>query len=129
MRKILFRGKRADNNEWSIGHNILLATTYKGMKRTFICPKGEYMEDAQTKENRLILVLPQVEVIPKSEVDWNSIPVDVGEALKQRAVEKAKAEVAGEIFEEIEKLFFKNGVFIHIHSYNELKKKYTEEKV
>lgn len=39
---------------------------------------------------------------------------------------KASA-VAREIFEEIEKLFFKNGVFIHIQNYNELKKKYTEE--
>ena len=66
MREILFRGKRADNNEWSIGKNIILATTYKGMKRTFICPKGEYMEDAQTKANRLILVLPQVEVDPET---------------------------------------------------------------
>ena len=43
------------------------------------------------------------DVAPKSEVDWNSIPVDVSEALKQRAVEKAKAEAAREIFEEIEK--------------------------
>lgn len=70
----------------------------------------------------------KADFVPKSEVDWNSIPVDVSEALKQRAVEKAKAEVAREIFEEIEKLFFRNGVFIHIHSYNELKKKYTEDK-
>ena len=37
------------------------------------------------------------------------------------------SEVAEEIFAEIEKLFFANGVFIHIHSYNELKKKYTKQ--
>jgi hypothetical protein len=47
--------------------------------------------------------LPPADVVPKSEVDWSSIPVDVSEALKQRAVEKAKTEVASEIFEEIEK--------------------------
>lgn len=37
------------------------------------------------------------------------------------------SEVAAEIFAEIEKLFFKNGVFIHIQSYNELKNKYPED--
>lgn len=36
-----------------------------------------------------------------------------------------RAEVV-KVFEEIERLFFKNGVFIHIRSYNKLKKKYTE---
>jgi hypothetical protein len=41
---------------------------------------------------------PIADVVPKSEVDWNSIPVDVSEALKQRAVEKAKSDVAREIF-------------------------------
>ena len=37
------------------------------------------------------------------------------------------SDLAAEIFAEIEKLFFANGVFIHIQSYNELKKKYTED--
>lgn len=46
--------------------------------------------------------LPPADVVPKGEDDWGSIPVDVSEALKQRAVEKAKAEVTREIFEEIE---------------------------
>jgi hypothetical protein len=44
---------------------------------------------------------PTADVAPKSEVDWNSIPVDVCEALKQRAVEKAKTEVAREIIAEL----------------------------
>ena len=41
---------------------------------------------------------------------------------------RKSADVAREIFAEIEELFFKNGVFIHIQSYNELKKKYESEK-
>lgn len=41
--------------------------------------------------------LPTADVVPKSD----SLPLDVCEALKQRAVEKAKADVAREIFEEI----------------------------
>lgn len=45
-----------------------------------------------------------------------------------RLLENAKTEAAREIFAEIEELFFKNGVFIHIQSYNKLKKKYTEGK-
>ena len=53
---------------------------------------------------KMIEDLPDADVVPKSEVDWNSIPVDVSEALKQRAVEKAKTEVASEIFEEIERV-------------------------
>ena len=49
----------------------------------------------------------------------------IAEALYNADYRKA-SEIAREIFEEIERLFFKNGVFIHIQSYNELKKKYTE---
>ena len=65
------------------------------------------------------------DVVPKSEVDWNSIPVDVSEALKQRAVEKAKTEVAREIFAEIERMCIDTfGNFNH-RVFAELKKKYT----
>ena len=86
--------------------------------------------------------------VPKSEVDWNSIPVDVSEALKQRAVEKAKADVAREIFAEIEGVIgekYEDYVFDNMEiegveqdaiiafvdsiqkPFAELKKKYTEE--
>ena len=89
--------------------------------------KGATVLDMAISIIKAVKEAPTADVVPKREVDWNSIPVDVSEALKQRAVEKAKTEVAREIFEEIEGLFFKNGVFVHVHSYNELKKKYTEE--
>ena len=84
---------------------------------------------------------PSADVVPKSEVEkleaevvrittiLNSYALQYGTVVdKQKVIDKAKAKVAREIFEEIEKLFFKNGVFIHIHSYNELKKKYAEDK-
>lgn len=54
------------------------------------------LEDASTAD-----------VAPKSEVDWNSIPVDVSEALKQRAVEKAKAEAVKEFAEGL-KTYYRN---------------------
>ena len=50
---------------------------------------------------------PTADVVPKSEVDWNSIPVDVSEALKQRAVEKAKAEAITEFAERL-KTYYRN---------------------
>lgn len=74
------------------------------------------------------------DVVPKSE----SIPLDVHEALKQRAVEKAKAEVAREIFEDIHGkmlCFFPASSFVSapntthyqlLDMLAELKKKYTE---
>ena len=78
------------------------------------------------------------DVVPKSEVE-ESLPLDVHEALKQRAVEKAKAEVAREIFEEIEKkssscvavqngyeLYETKTYTISALKLDELKKKYTE---
>ena len=67
----------------------------------------------------------------------NCIPLDVHEALKQRAVEIAKADVAKEIFEEIESMLirytFEDGYGEYISTdlvdeFAELKKKYTEEK-
>ena len=62
------------------------------------------------------------DVVPKSEVErWRRNLEAVLEEIPE-----TKREIAREIFEEIESLFFKNGVFIHIQSYNELKKKYTE---
>ena len=68
---------------------------------------------------------PPADVVPKSE----SLPLDVHEALKQRAVEKAKAEVAREIFEEIEEYseLVVGGKVIYWNTLAELKKKYTEE--
>ena len=83
------------------------------------------------------------DVVPREEAEnWYQLYHSIKEELKQekmyhRETEKlcdryciesqhAKQEVAREIFEEIEELFFANGVFIHIQSYNELKKKYTE---
>lgn len=66
--------------------------------------------------------MPTADVAPKSEVDWNSIPVDVSEALKQGAVEKAKTEVAREIFEE-----FKAKIQAEIAN-NALLAEYGEEK-
>lgn len=72
---------------------------------------------------------PTADVVPKSE----SLPLDVHEALKQRAVEKAKVEVAMEIFAEIEKWLVHEYVpYIRGYSnslarnFAELKKKYTE---
>ena len=62
------------------------------------------------------------DVVPKSEVErWRRNLEAVLEEIPE-----TKREIAREICEEIESLFFKNGVFIHIQSYNELKKKYTE---
>jgi hypothetical protein len=80
---------------------------------------------------RVLIQAPTADVAPKSEVDWNSIPVDVSEALKQRAVEKSKSEVVREIFEEIEKAVakgFEYGTFFDVQkNIAELKKKYTGE--
>lgn len=82
---------------------------------------------------------PLPDVVPKSEVE-NSIPIDVHEALKQRA----KAEVAREIFAEIEEakerweaiyssdhFGYGGGAYGYLetdvdHTIYELKKKYTE---
>lgn len=48
---------------------------------------------------------PDADVVPRSEVvspwDGDCIPYDVANALKEKAIEKAKREVAMEIFEEI----------------------------
>lgn len=67
------------------------------------------------------------DVVPKSE----SLPLDVHEALKQRAVEKAKADVAREIFAELETKapwFCENQTaYEHFNEeLAELKKKYQE---
>ena len=66
MREILFRGKRVDNGEWAIAHNIVIGKSEKCTTRVFIVPKGEYIDDAITKDNRLILVMPQVEIVPET---------------------------------------------------------------
>ncbi len=106
--------------------------------------------------DRVLRKMPTADVVPKSEVDWNSIPVDVSEALKQRAVEKAKTDVAREIFEELVREVYskipdkilpvtfgemsrhldyndglnfgsRNAYFDTLKIIAELKKKYTEE--
>lgn len=61
----LYRGKRKDNGEWVEGHNIIICEANQG-KRVFIVPTGEYIDDCKTKTGRLILVLPQVELIPET---------------------------------------------------------------
>jgi hypothetical protein len=79
--------------------------------------------------------IPDADVAPKSESEFDSIPVEAAESLKEKAVEKAKAEVAREIFEEIEKCM-EHDYISSIGVYNgalelriaELKKEYTEEK-
>ena len=91
---------------------------------------------------RVLIQAPTADVVPRSEVDqWYHEYHVIKDELKQEKMyhketekladkycaelQTAKTEVVREIFDEIEKLFFANGVFIHIQSYNELKKKYT----
>ena len=84
--------------------------------------------------------MPTADVVPKSE----SLPLDVHEALMQRAVETAKAEVAREIFEEIWATIathaftaksedYEDGAYDTIEWVDskiaEVEKKYAEEKV
>lgn len=78
MREILFRGFHEDKNgkeiiyidsreikgEWVEGHNIILAE--QGQGRAFIVPTGEYIDDFRTDTGRLILIIPQIEVIPET---------------------------------------------------------------
>lgn len=77
---------------------------------------------------------PTADVVPKSEVDktiaeWAYLHADVLNKL-----ENAKAEVAREIFEEIEKTFIDSAAlpdcarFVDIDKIAELKNKYTEDK-
>jgi uncharacterized phage protein (TIGR01671 family) len=53
----------------------------------------------------------------------------IASVTKELAIRRTRQEVARAIFEDIEELFFKNGNFIHIHihSYNEFKKRYVPE--
>lgn len=86
------------------------------------------------------------DVVPKSKSEFDSIPVEVAQVLKDKAVEKAKAEVAREIFEELDKRLDKVCIVANRETeYNsfigvvqqvfdavgvvlsELKKKYTED--
>ena len=84
-------------------------------------------EEVIDASKRVINRIPTADVVPKSE----SLPLDVHEALKQRAVEKAKADVAREIFAELETKapwFCENQTaYEHFNEeLAELKKKYTE---
>ena len=74
---------------------------------------------------RVLTQATEADVVPTSE----SFPVDVHEALKQRAVEKAKAEVAREIFADIYSVVKKYsmgdiGYSAFVDIIAELKKKY-----
>ena len=74
----------------------------------------------------LIGMQPTADVEPKSESEFDSIPVEVAQFLKDKAVEKVKADVAREIFED----FTKHKVCTNEEDFRvlaELKKKYTEE--
>ena len=76
--------------------------------------------------------LPTADVVPKSEVEKlreiNSLLTEAGQAWQKR-YDNAKAEVAREIFEEIEKALEKNkfqGLSCLLNEFAELKKKYAE---
>lgn len=87
-------------------------------------------ENPETSLNELINCicnLPTADVVPKSESEFDSIPVEVAQVLKDKAVEKAKADVAREIFED----FTKHKVCTNEEDFRvlaELKKKYIGEK-
>jgi hypothetical protein len=74
------------------------------------------------------------ETLQKSESEFDNLPVEVAQVLQDKAVEKAKVDVAREIFEEIEK-YLVTGTTIYgqriyaigVGTFAELKKKYTEE--
>lgn len=95
----------------------------------------EFMGYSKRDAIGCIKATPTEDVVPKSELE-NSIPVDVSEALKQRAVKKAKAEVAREIFAAIDDAHEDCIVILGDMGYlqpskfeqkiAELKKKYTE---
>ena len=84
--------------------------------------------------------IPTADVVPKSEVEWLYKQVDCllqevmyNDDIAKMKVDEAKAEVAREIFEEIEskKMFLKDcvgnmGIVVLFKDIAELKKKYTE---
>lgn len=72
--------------------------------------------------------IPTADVVPKSEAESLTLELNAMRGAAN-SYKMHYNNLAKEIFEEIEKLFFKNGVFIHIQSYNQLKKKYKEEKL
>ncbi|MBR3965442.1 MAG: hypothetical protein IKJ91_11775 [Clostridia bacterium] len=83
--------------------------------------------DATDEEiERTIDKIPTADVVPKSEAESLTLELNAMRGAAN-SYKMHYNNLAKEIFEEIEKLFFKNGVFIHIQSYNQLKKKYTEE--
>lgn len=69
---------------------------------------------------------PTADVVTKSEAESLTLELNAMRGAAN-SYKMHYNNLAKEIFEEVEKLFFKNGVFIHIQSYNQLKKKYTEE--
>jgi hypothetical protein len=117
-------------DEYIKREDAIKATTYVGTAvPTDIIPLTLYAAQKNIRK------IPAADVAPKSESELDSIPVEAAEALKEKAVEKAKAEVAREIFGEIEELL-RCGVVEHSDcldsyvkkGYVELKKKYTEGK-
>ena len=106
---------------------------YKKLYPLDLADKRKYTINAKAVADA-IANIPTADVVPKSE----SLPLDVHEALKQRAIEKAKAEVAREIFAGIEDCMKSfedddDGYLLKKCEFEffmrELKKEYTEEKL
>ena len=99
-----------------------------------ICNFQAIDEDTANKMIWLLRTFPTADVVPKSESEFDSIPVEVAQVLRDKAVEKAKVEVAREIFAEIEKnechdISGKTTMYmLFTEELAELKKKYTEER-
>ena len=131
------------------GYRKLFDEEYKKTRK--LISEGEThldnLAEGFSEASRVIDRMPTEDVVPKSEVEelekeverltaiLHSYALQYGTvADKQKAIDKAKAKVAREIFEEIEKLSHK---FMNDQHYifgdmlwdiYELKKKYTEEK-
>ena len=127
------------------GYRKLFDEEYKKTRR--LISEGEThldnLAEGFSEASRVIDRMPTADVVPKSEVEkleneverlttiLNSYALQYGTvADKQKVIDKAKAEVAREIFEEIEKVV-NYALCVDItdwSAYIELKKKYTEVK-
>lgn len=101
--------------------------------------KPRYVQEIDLKsfqEDVALLRKYIADVVPKSESEFDSIPVEVAQVLQDKAVEKAKAEVAREIFGEIESISSDfpvygnvNTVILSERDLAFIKKKYTKENI